>query len=141
MKLKIVGGKNGFGFKLVLIWSEYGEIETIDHVRGLKYHQIFKNNLNIIEKPTITKCKRKPYTKVIFKPDYKRLGIDKLSRDMVNLFKRRVYDIAGITPKSVKVKFNNETLKVNDFQSYIKMYLDDDTKKKFVFEKCKCLIL
>ena len=36
---KIVGGKNGFGFKLVLIWSKYGYIETIDHVRGLKYTQ------------------------------------------------------------------------------------------------------
>jgi DNA topoisomerase-2 len=31
---KIVGGKNGFGFKLVLIWSEFGSIETIDHVRA-----------------------------------------------------------------------------------------------------------
>ena len=36
---KIVGGKNGFGFKLVLIWSEYGKVETVDHVRGLKYVQ------------------------------------------------------------------------------------------------------
>ena len=36
---KIVGGKNGFGFKLVLIWSTYGRIETVDHIRGLKYIQ------------------------------------------------------------------------------------------------------
>ena len=43
---KIVGGKNGFGFKLVLIWSTYGSIETVDHVRGLKYKQEFKNNLD-----------------------------------------------------------------------------------------------
>ena len=28
---KITGGKNGFGFKLVLIWSTWGKIETIDH--------------------------------------------------------------------------------------------------------------
>ena len=34
---KIVGGKNGFGFKLVLIWSEYGSIETIDSEKNLKY--------------------------------------------------------------------------------------------------------
>ena len=27
---KITGGKNGFGFKLVLIWSTYGSVETID---------------------------------------------------------------------------------------------------------------
>ena len=44
---RIVGGKNGFGFKLVLIWSTYGKIETVDHIRGLKYVQEFKNNLQI----------------------------------------------------------------------------------------------
>ena len=38
---KIVGGKNGFGFKLVLIWSTWGCIETLDHTRGLKYIQTF----------------------------------------------------------------------------------------------------
>ena len=45
---KIVGGKNGFGFKLVLIWSSIGEIETVDHVRKLKYKQSFSKNLDII---------------------------------------------------------------------------------------------
>jgi DNA topoisomerase-2 len=41
---KIVGGKKGFGFKLVLIWSEFGSIETIDHVRGSNT-QSFNRNL------------------------------------------------------------------------------------------------
>ena len=53
---KIVGGKNGFGFKLALIWSTIGSIETIDHVRGLKYTQTFKQNLDEICPPVITKC-------------------------------------------------------------------------------------
>lgn len=44
-KEKIVGGKNGFGFKLVLIWSVWGRVETVDHVRGLKYIQEFRSNL------------------------------------------------------------------------------------------------
>jgi DNA topoisomerase-2 len=35
-KEKIVGGKNGFGFKLVLIWSVWGRVETVDHVRVMK---------------------------------------------------------------------------------------------------------
>ena len=52
---KIVGGKNGFGFKLVLIWSEWGSVETYDHNRKLKYTQNFRDNLNEIEKPVITK--------------------------------------------------------------------------------------
>ena len=42
---KIVGGKNGFGSKLIFIWSTFGSIETVDHTRRLKYTQQFKNNL------------------------------------------------------------------------------------------------
>ena len=57
-------------FKLVLIWSTWGKIETVDHIRGLKYVQTFENNLSKINKPSITKTKIKPYTKVCFKPDY-----------------------------------------------------------------------
>ena len=53
---KIVGGKNGFGFKLVLIWSEWGEIETLDHTRKLKYTQRFTDNLNTIHEPEIKKA-------------------------------------------------------------------------------------
>ena len=48
---KIVGGKNGFGFKLVLIYSMWGEIETVDHIRKLKYTQRFEKNLSKICKP------------------------------------------------------------------------------------------
>ena len=57
---KTVGGKNGFGFKLVLIWSTWGKIETVDHKTGQKYTQEFHDNLNTIDKPKITKCKSKP---------------------------------------------------------------------------------
>ena len=134
-KKKTTGGKNGFGVKLVYIWCKRGSIETVDSHRGLKYVQHFEDNLNIIHAPIITKSKAKPYTKVIFYPDYQRLKIPKLlSDDMISLFQRRIYDIAGITPKSVKVKYNNNLITTNDFQSYIKMYLNDDMKKKFVFE-------
>jgi DNA topoisomerase-2 len=55
---RIVGGKNGFGFKLVLIWSSSGSIETVDHVRGLKYCQTFDQNLDVISEPVITKSSR-----------------------------------------------------------------------------------
>ena len=36
---KIPRGKNGFGFKLVLIYAKWGEIETVDHIRKKKYFQ------------------------------------------------------------------------------------------------------
>ena len=120
---KIVGGKNGFGFKLVLIWSTWGKVETVDHKRGLKYVQEFHSNLTSIDKPSVTKCKVKPYTKVSFKPDYARLGIENLSPDMLSLLRRRAYDIAAITDKNVKVKLNDEWLTTKTFQQYADLFL------------------
>ena len=131
---KIVGGKNGFGFKLVLIWSTYGSVETVDHVRGLKYVQEFKNNLDEICKPVITKCKTKPYTKITFKPDYKRLGIEGLSPDLIALLKKRVYDISAVTDKSIKVKYNSELIPVKNFQQYIDLYIGDKSTSPRVYE-------
>ena len=132
---KIVGGKNGFGFKLVLIWSTQGSVETVDHVRGLKYKQEFNNNLDIICKPSITKCKLKPYTKITFKPDYARLGIDGLTTDMMSLLKKRVYDVAAITDKSLKVKYNSELIPIKNFQQYIDLYIGDKTTSQRVYEE------
>jgi len=137
---KIVGGKNGFGFKLVLIWSEYGKIETVDHVRGLKYVQEFKSNLDEILPPTITKVSgsTKPYTKVTFKPDYKRLGIHGLTSDMLALLKKRVYDIGAVTDhsiKKIKVGLNGETIPVKNFQQYIDLYIGSKDETKRVYEQ------
>ena len=128
---KIVGGKNGFGFKLVLIWSTWGSIETVDHTRGLKYKQEFHNNLDTIDKPTITKSgKTKPYTKIQFKPDYRRLGFkDGLTDDMIKLFKRRIYDIAAVTDKTIKVKLNSQIIPVKNFQQYVKLIVGNEEIK------------
>jgi DNA topoisomerase-2 len=132
---KIVGGKNGFGFKLVLIWSTYGRIETVDHIRGLKYVQEYKSNLDEICKPIITKCKSKPYTKITFTPDFKRLGIDGLNADIIALLKKRVYDIGAITDKAIKVKYNNELIPVKNFEQYINMYIGDKANSVRVYEE------
>ena len=128
---KIVGGKNGFGFKLVLIWSTEGSIETVDHVRGLKYKQEFKNNLDIICKPSITKCKTKPYTKITFKPDYKRLGINGLTQDIIALLKKRVYDVAAVTDKNLKVKYNSTLVPIKN----IDLYIGDKSVSQRVYEE------
>ena len=132
---KIVGGKNGFGFKLVLIWSTHGSVETVDHIRGLKYKQEFNTNLDQICKPSITKCKTKPYTKITFKPDYARLGINGLTPDMISLLKKRVYDVAAVTDKSLKVKYNSSLIPIKNFQQYIDLYIGDKTASPRVYEE------
>ena len=132
---KIVGGKNGFGFKLVLIWSTWGKIETVDAKTGQKYVQEFKDNLNIIEKPKITKCKSKPYTSVSFKPDFKRLGIEGFDKDFIALLRRRVYDIAAVTNKSIKVKYNSIPVDIKTFMNYIDLYIGSKAEKDRIYEQ------
>jgi DNA topoisomerase-2 len=126
---RIVGGKNGFGFKLVLIWSTYGYVETVDHTRGLKYTQEFKANLSELCAPKITKVPKtsKPYTKVVFRPDYTRFGMPcGLTSDMVSMLKKRTYDIAAVTDhsaKKIKVTYNNSVIPVKNFQQYVDLYI------------------
>ena len=132
---KIVGGKNGFGFKLVLIYSTWGKIETIDSERGLKYIQEFKDNLTEICKPKITKNKSKSFTRVSFLPDYTRFGINALTDDMFDLLKKRVYDIAAVTDKSVKVKFNGDFVPVRTFEQYMNMYIGDKAETPRIYEQ------
>jgi DNA topoisomerase-2 len=136
---KIVGGKNGFGFKLVLIWSTKGKIETVDHVRGLKYVQEFTDNLSTIKPPVITSAKTtKPYTTVTFKPDYARLGLRGLTPDMIALLRKRVIDIAAVTDhsiKKVKISYNDTVVPVKNFQNYIDLYVGGKSDSKRVYEQ------
>ena len=135
---KIVGGKNGFGFKLVLIWSKWGYIETVDHTRGLKYCQTFHDNLERIEAPVITKTtSKKAYTKVSFIPDFARLGLTGFSNDMIDLMVKRVYDIGAVTDQSekkIKVLLNNVTLPVKNFTQYLDLYIGTKDENKRVYE-------
>ena len=131
---KIVGGKNGFGFKLVLIYALWGEIETVDHIRKKKYTQRFEDNLGKICKPNVSSCNGKPYTKVSWLPDYKRFGLENLTDDMFQMFKKRTWDIAAVTDKSVKVTFNNEVIPVNTFESFIDLYIGEKSETKRLYE-------
>ena len=144
---KIVGGKNGFGIKLVFIYSKWARIETVDNFRKKRYIQEFKDNLDIIEKPKITKAsKAKPFVKISFLPDYERFGMEGITDDMFNLFKKRTYDIAAITDKSVKVRFNHSMVPIRTLEQYINLYIGDKSQTTRVFEKngirweyCVCL--
>jgi DNA topoisomerase-2 len=135
---RIVGGKNGFGFKLVLIWSTFGSIETLDHTRGLKYYQEFHKNLDVISAPKITKSSSsKPYTKVTFRPDYARYGLTGIAPDMKSLLIKRIYDIAAVSDhsaKKIKVEYNGAPVPIKNFQQYIDLYIGEKDTCKRVYE-------
>lgn len=121
---RIVGGTNGYGAKLVNIFSEEFCIETVDSTQKKYYKQIFKDNMYTRGEPEISKSTDKSYTRITFKPDYSKFKQKSLSADMCALFKKRVYDLAGCTPKKIKVELNGKVLPITSFSDYIKLYYE-----------------
>jgi DNA topoisomerase-2 len=132
-KKKIWGGKNGLGSKATNIFSTMFEVETVDHRRGKKFKQVWKNNMSEPEKKAkITDFKGKAYTQITFLPEYSRFGMEGLDEDIIDLIRRRVYDIAGCSPKDVTVYFNDVKIDVKDFSQYVTKYIGNASK---VYEK------
>jgi DNA topoisomerase-2 len=125
---RIVGGKNGFGVKLVFIWSTYASVECVDSKRQLIYTQTFENNLKTIHEPVIKPCKKKSYTKITFKPDYARLKLSGLDPQMLSLLERRIYDIASVTDKSVKVSYNDKLVETKNLVQYVDLFVGSKTE-------------
>jgi len=135
-KKKTWGGKNGYGAKVTNIFSKYFEIETVDHRRGKKCKQIWRNNMSSPEqKAKITSCKTKPYTKITFIPDYERFEMKGITQEILSLLEKRIYDIAGCTPRDVSVYYNGKKVHVKDFPSYVEMYIGKQKDTKRVYEK------
>jgi len=72
------------------------KLETLKIRRSTS--SIFTTNMSRKDEPSIKENKAtKDFTCVTFKPDLKKFKMDKLDEDIVALFTKRVYDMAGCT--------------------------------------------
>lgn len=128
-------GVNGVGVKCSFIFSKYARVEVVDQVTKKRYIQEYKNNLREICPPQITKTKasEKSLISIEFIPEYERFGFKGLTEDMMSVFKKRTFDIAAVTDKSVKVSFNGELLPIKTFKQYVSLFIDAD--EKIVYEE------
>ncbi|KAL2817993.1 DNA topoisomerase, partial [Aspergillus cavernicola] len=117
---KITGGRNGLGAKLCNVFSLEFTVETQDTRQKKRYKQTWSDNMSKVDKPKITAAKGDDYTKVSFKPDYARFGMEGMDDDFEAILKRRVYDLAGTT--QVAVKLNGTRVAVRNFKKYMEMY-------------------
>ncbi|RHY27734.1 hypothetical protein DYB32_006565 [Aphanomyces invadans] len=121
-KKKTTGGRNGYGAKLANIFSKEFIVETASREQGKRYRQVFSNNMSVKGAPKITSWSKKDFTCITFTPDFERFQMTGLDDDIVALFKKRVYDIAGITDKSLNVYLNEEKIAVKSFPQYVALY-------------------
>ena len=126
---KLVGGKNGYGVKLVNIFAKKLTITIVDGKRNLKYVQSFESNMSKIHEPTIKAAKVKPYVEIEWIPDFARFGWtdNKIPAGLLKVIERRVYDLAMTVGKDVRVTWCDTPIKFRDLTSYASWYLPKDT--------------
>lgn len=133
---KVTGGRNGFGAKLTNVFSKKFIVETADCKEKKKCTVTWENNMSKKSPPKISPYPAgKDYTRVTFWPDFEKFGMKKLDDDIVGLFMKRAYDVAGSTNHKVKVNLNGKKLPVSTFEEYIKLYVNQQ-QSEIVYEKC-----
>jgi DNA topoisomerase II len=124
---KLVGGKNGYGVKLVNIFGKEFTIETVDSRTQKKYVQTWKTNMSVVDPPKITTSKVKPYVTIKWTPDFARFGMTAIPADMVQVLRRRATDLAMTVGKDVKVHWKHgaekTTIKCRDLGVYAGEYV------------------
>jgi DNA topoisomerase-2 len=120
---KLVGGKNGYGVKLVNIFAKQLHVRIVDPTRGLSYDQTFHDNMTRVDAPKVKASKGKATVCLRWFPDYARFGYtDRLPEDMVRLIERRVYDLAMTVGKDVRVTWNGTLVKCRSLVDYAKAF-------------------
>ena len=120
----ILGGTFGIGSKATNIWSKEFVVETVDAERRKLYTQRWADNMSVVDPPVIKACSRKPYVKVTFTPDWERFGYEGgMTRDVRDLFVKRVYDMCAITSPEVSVHLDGAKLGYKDLETYASLYL------------------
>jgi DNA topoisomerase II len=119
---KLVGGKNGYGVKLVNIFAKQMEVMITDGPRKVSYAQTYSLNMTRIGEPNVKPTKTKSSVAIRWEPDFPRFGMTEITPDMMKLIERRVWDLAMTMGKDVKVVLNGETLKCRNLTEYAKSY-------------------
>ncbi len=77
----------------------------------------------------------KDFTCVSWEADLARFGMSFLTKDVLALLKKRVFDLAGIFNSKVKVFLNKKPIKVPNFSKYVDFYLSNPEETPKIYDK------
>jgi DNA topoisomerase-2 len=134
---RIVGGKNGLGAKLAVIFSTKTTITIQNKKQKKQYVQVFTNNMRTKTVPVITDmAEGKNLVRIECYPEFPRFdNSTEFSQDMMDYLKRRVYDLSASSPKHIAIHLNNEKIKIADFKSYVKLYEPNINDTDIIYAK------
>lgn len=118
-------GRNGYGVKLLNVFSKNFEVSGVDPISGKKIVQKWSNNMRDRQDPVITDSKLKNgYTKISWTPDFEKFGMKKYNKDIISLLYKYVIDVAMTT--GVSVYINDEKIPVKNLLEYSRLYTPYD---------------
>jgi DNA topoisomerase-2 len=118
-----ISGRNGYGIKLVNIFSSFFQVQGYDPVTKNLFSQKWSNNMKEVEEAVVSKSTGKGFTEVTWTPDFDTFKIKEYTQDIVDLFTRFVCDVAMLT--KVDVYFNDELVPVKNLTDYAKLYMKE----------------
>jgi len=126
-KKRTTGGRNGYGAKLTNAYSTEFIVEIHDLKNNKYFKQIYKNNMTSKSTPIIEdKDYKVGLVKITFIPDFKKFKVKELSDDMINLFKKRVYDISATTHTKINIFLDGKKINEDNLNKYISLYYNNE---------------
>jgi len=126
---RTVGGRNGFGSKLTNIYSAAFSVECRNHQQQLCYTQHWRNRMHDVSPPLLKSSgkvgKLGDYTKVTFTPyfaAFEGMAATGITDDLLQIMRHRVYMVAGTTPTSLRVFWNDVRVPISDFRALAALY-------------------
>jgi len=120
----MVTGQNGEGAALTNIFSHEFVVETCDTHN--KFKMVFRDHSQDRREPKVTPAEgSKGYTRITYKPDFERLGMEKLDHDNHRMLIARVYQVAACNPH-LKVYINGYRIPTKSFKDYVEMFGSED---------------
>jgi DNA topoisomerase II len=125
-KKRCVAGRNGYGGKIVNIFSKTFICRIGDPSRGLEYYQAWGNNMLERDEPIITDgYTGEAYVEISYMLDHERFGYTEYPEEAIQLFAAHCVDVSFAL--HVPIVFNDNELKSQDLKSYVKYQFGADT--------------
>lgn len=130
---RTVGGQNGVGAKSTNIFSRRFTVEACDGAR--RFCKTWTDNMSASEPAVVSPARRAPFTRVAFRPDYARFGMQGLDAAARRLLRKRVADACAVTPAAVTVALDGDRLPYKSFERYVDMYIGPKSETPRHYER------
>jgi len=112
-------GRNGYGAKLVNIFSKVFQVRVGDAERGLEYIQQWADNKSICYPPTITEYQGESFVEISYQLDFARFGYQQYPDEAIALFARYAADTSLMM--KIPVVFNGKEFNFTNIKDYAKL--------------------